>query len=141
MTTTLADIGYNAAFGIEGVTPDTYVDIAEIVSVSGPGLTRGAVEATHLKSPSRTKEFIPGLFERGEATFTFNFEKDVYDDVLTAASAVDGGKYRITYPDGSTLIFEGFFTGLTEPEATPEGKMECQGTIKPKGTATFAPGA
>ncbi|MDG3040438.1 phage tail tube protein [Roseicyclus marinus] len=141
MTATLADIGYNSAFGIEGGSPAAFTDVAEITAVTAPGLTRAAVEATHLKSPDRTKEFIPGLFERGEATFTLTFEKDVYDTILTAATAVDGGRYRITLPDGSTFTFNGFFTGLTSPEATPEGKLECQGTIKPKGTVTYAAAA
>lgn len=141
MTATAADIGYNSTFAIESATPDTFTVVAEITDVTPPNLTRGAVDATHLKSPSRTKEFIPGLFERGEATFMFNFEKDVYDDILTAATATDGGRYQITLPDGSTFTFTGFFTGLTSPQLTPEGKLECQGTIKPKGTVAYAAAA
>lgn len=139
--TTLADIGYDASFGIEGATAGTFVAVAEIVAITPPGLTRGAVEATHLKSPGRTKEFIPGLFETGEASFTLNFEPDVYDTILDEAALVDGGNYRITFPDTSTLTFEGFFTGLTPPELTGEGKMEATATIKPKGVVTYAPAA
>ena len=138
MTATTAAIGYGAVFAIESATPDTYVTVAEVVSVSPPALSRGSVEATHIASPSRTKEYIGGLFDHGEASFVFNFTSAQYNTLLTAAAVVAGGKYRITLPDTSTIIFEGFFTGLTAPELTAEGKMEATATIKPKGTVAFA---
>jgi hypothetical protein len=142
MTATLADIGYDSTFGIESATPDSYTVVAEVVGITPPGMTRGSVEATHLKSPDRYKEFIPGLFEAGETQLTLNYTTAAaYETLATAAAATDGGNYQITFPDGATLTFAGFFTALTPPELTPEGKLEGSATIKPKGKPVFDTGA
>lgn len=133
---TNADIGYNASFGIEGSTAGTYVDVAEVVSITPPGVTREAVEATHLKSPDRYKEFIAGLKETGEASITLNFVPAASDDVFTAFEAEEG-KYQITFPNGVMLRFDGFFTAYNPPELTPEGKMEATATIKATGKPTL----
>lgn len=137
MTATTASIGYGAVFAIESATPDTYVNVAEVVSVTPPALKRGYEDATHIASDNRIKEFIPGLFEYGEAQLTLNFTSAQFDTLLTAAKSTTGGKYRITLPDTSTIVFEGFFTGLTPPELTAEGKMEATASIRPKGAVTF----
>lgn len=136
MTATAADIGYDSSFGVEGSTAGTYVDIAEVVSITPPGVTREAVEATHLKSPDAYKEFIAGLKEAGEASITLNFVPAASDAVFTAFDA-DSGKYQITFPNGVMLRFDGFFTAYNPPELTSEGKMEATATIKATGKPTL----
>lgn len=137
---TVADIGFNASFGIEGSTPGTYVEVAEVVGVTPPGVTREAVEATHLKSPDRYKEFIAGLKEAGEASLTLNFVPSATDALYTAFDDPDG-KYQITFPNGVMLRFDGFFTAYNPPELTPGGKMEANATIKATGKPTLHAGA
>lgn len=127
--TTNANIGYDSTFGIEGATPGTYVAVAEVVSITPPGMTRDAVEATHLKSPDGWKEFIAGLKEAGEASLTLNFVPSATDALFTAFTA-DSGKYEITFPNGVQMRFGGFFTAYNPPELTPDGKMEASATIK-----------
>ena len=136
MTATQADIGYNSAFGIEGATPGTYVAVAEVVSITPPGMTRDAIEATHLKSPEEFKEFIAGLKDGGEASITVNFIPAATDALYTAFEA-KSGKYQITFPNGVMMRFAGFFTGYTPPELTPDGKMEASATIKCNGKPTL----
>jgi len=136
MTATAADIGYNSAFGIEGSTPGTYVAIAEVVSITPPGVTREAIEATHLKSPEAFKEFIAGLKEAGEASITLNFVPSATDVVYTAFDA-ESGKYQITFPNGVMMRFGGFFTAYSPPQLTPDGKMEASATIKASGKPTL----
>ena len=133
---TAANIGHGALFGIEGVTPGTYVTVAEVVSITPPGMTRDSVEATHLTSPDKWKEFIAGLKDAGEASFTMNFVPSATDAVYLAFNA-DSGKYQITFPNGVMMRFAGFFTGYTPPELTPDGKMEASATIKPTGAPTL----
>jgi hypothetical protein len=136
MTATAADIGYNSAFGIEGETPGTYVAVAEVVSITPPGVTRESVEATHLKSPGSYKEFIAGLKESGEAQLTLNFVPDESDAIFTAFGA-DTGNYQITFPNGVMMRFAGFFTAWNPPELTAGGKMEATATIKATGAPTL----
>jgi len=133
---TAANIGHGALFGIEGVTPGTYVTVAEVVSITPPGMSRDSVEATHLTSPGKWKEFIAGLKDAGEASFTLNFVPSATDAVFAAFNA-DSGKYQITMPGGVMMRFDGFFTGYTPPALAPGDKMEASATIKVNGAPTL----
>ena len=136
MTETAADIVHVSAFGIEGETPGTYVDVAEVIAITPPGMTRGTQEATHLKSPDNHHEHIALLSDSEEASFTVNFVPSATDALLAAFNATTG-KFQITYPNGVMLRFGGIVTGYTPPELTPEGKMEATVTIKPSGKPTL----
>ena len=136
MTETAADIGYDSAFGIEGETAGTYVAVAEVVGITPPGVSRDAVDATHLKSPDAYKEFIAGLKESGEASITLNFVPSSTDALYTAFDAKTGN-YEITFPNGVMMRFSGFFTAYNPPELTAEGKMEATATIKATGKPTL----
>lgn len=133
---TIADIGYDSAFAIGSGSPTiTYTDIAEVVAITPPGMSRDAVEATHLKSPNRYKEFIAGMKDAGEASFTINWAPSATDALITAFNA-DSGNYQITFPNGVMLRFAGFFTAYTPPELTAE-KMEASVTVKVTGEPTL----
>lgn len=136
MTATAADIGYNTRFGIEGLTPGTYVNVAEVVSIAPPNVTRDTVEATHLQSPNSWKEYIAGLKDAGEASFTLNYVPSATEAMLAAFDA-ERGNYQITFPNGVMLRFAGIFTSYSRGELTPEGKMEASVTIKATGAVTM----
>lgn len=130
MPETIADIGFGAQFGIgDGGDPETFALAAEIVSITPPSLTRGDEEATHLASPESYKEYIPLLFDTGDAQLTLHFEPSATDAIYTAFHA-DPKNYQITFPNGVMMRFKGFFTEYAAPELTPEGKMEATATIK-----------
>lgn len=131
-----ADIGHGALFGIEGPTPGVYVTVAEVVAITPPGMTRDSVEVTHLTSPGKWKEFIAGLKDSGEASFTMNFAPSATDAVFAAFNA-DDGKYQITFPNGVMLRFGGFFTGYTPPELGGGETMEASASIKASGPVTM----
>lgn len=129
-----AAIGYDTAFGIEGGTPGTYVDLAEVKAISPPGYTRDAVDVTHLKSDNGYMEYIGGMIEAGEATITLNY--------IPAASASDplftdfetgSGNYQITFPSGIRMQFAGIVVGWEPGEVSPSGVMEVTATFKASG--------
>ena len=136
MPATKADIGYSSTFGIESATPDTYDVVAEVVSITPPSMQRGTEDSTHLNSPDGYKEFIPGLMEGGDASIGLNFEPAV-TVTLVAAFDAGSGKYKITFPDGATLIFSGIVTGFEIGELT-SGKMSATLTVKSTGKPVFA---
>lgn len=137
-----AAIGYGAAFGIgDGASPEVFTDIAEVFNITPPSETIDIIDATHMKSPGRRREFIPGLIDTGEMSLEMNFIPGG-----TAETALDAeiGKlvttnYRITFPDGTTgsatWIFAGFVIGF-EPAAPNEDKMTATVTIKVTSTIT-----
>jgi predicted secreted protein len=132
---TIADIGYDSAFAIGSGEPLTYTPVAEVVSITPPGMSRDAIEATHLKSPGGWKEFIAGMKDGGEASFTLNWAPSATDALVTAFNA-DSGNYQITFPNGVMLRFAGFFTAYTPPDLTAE-KMEASVTVKVSGAVTL----
>jgi predicted ester cyclase len=133
MPATLADIGDGSKFGIEGSTPGTYVDVAEVKTIQLPGFMRDAQEATHLESPDGYKEYIPGRKDMTEASFTLNWVMSETDALVTAFEATSGN-YQITGPNGKRLRFAGFFTAYTLPELSGD-VMEATVTVRPTGKA------
>ena len=66
----------------------------EVISISGPSITRTAIDTTHLTSTENYHEFIPGTIDSGEMTFEMNLDAD-------AAIIVEGvaGTLKITWSD------------------------------------------
>ncbi|OWU77600.1 phage tail tube protein [Marinibacterium profundimaris] len=124
-----ADIGYGSDFGIEGETPGTYVNVAEVTRIKPVGYTREEEDATHLQSPDMIKEFIPALMELTPVEFDLNWvpsESDAMVDEIFAG----GGNYQITAPNGVRMQFSGFFLSY-EPGELTNGKMSATVTVRP----------
>jgi hypothetical protein len=84
-------------------TEANLVELVEVVECGFPSDETEEVEATHLKSPGRRKEFIAGLIDGGEFTATLNYVPGAATDLLLTA-AKDAGtirKIRIVIPDDS----------------------------------------
>lgn len=127
---TNAAIGFKSKFGIgDGAVPEVFSLAAEITAITPPGLTRGDEDGTHMESPDNYKEYIPLLFDTGDATITLNFEPSATDELYTAFHAPPQN-YQITFPNNVMMRFTGFFTAYSPPELTVEGKMEATATIK-----------
>jgi len=78
-------------------------ELVEVVECGFPSDEVDEVEATHLKSPGRRKEFIAGLIDGGEFTATLNYVPGSATDLLLTA-AKDAGTtrcIRIVIPDDS----------------------------------------
>ena len=135
MVATSANIGYTSTFGIEGGTPGTYDVVAEVVSITPPSFSREAIDATHLASPDRYKEFIAGMNEAGEASITLNFVPSA-TDALVAAFTATTGNYQITFPNDVTMEFSGFCMTYEIGEISND-KMTATATFKPSGAPTL----
>lgn len=101
---TAARIGWGGKVYLS--TDDTeanLAELAEVVDVTFPSDEVDEVEATHLQSPGRRKEFIPGLIDGGEVTITNNYDPGSATDLLLtgAKDAGDTRKVRFVIPDAS----------------------------------------
>lgn len=137
MAASNADIGYGARFGI-GATP-TYV--AEVVSITPPGMTRDTVEVTHLESDNAYKEYIGALKDAGEASITVNYIPAVSaSDALLTAFNTDGPQdFTILFPSGTLkLTFKGIVTGYELGDIVADDKMSATFTVKATGAVTIA---
>lgn len=97
-----AQIGYGAELWI-GNSTGVLTQIAELTAVTPPNPTTAEVEATHFGSPNRRREYIAGLIEDGEGSFTINYVPGGETAALIK-EAQDSGtvrSYKIVLPDGA----------------------------------------
>ena len=133
-------IGWGAKFGIEGTTPGSYVDLADVKSITPPGMTREAPEVTDLLSANRWQEYTAGLMTLGEAEITLNYQQSAADALYTALGAgVD--KFQVTFPSGMKMQFSGVCTGFSPPTTEPGGVMESTATFQGSGKPTWVAAA
>lgn len=141
--TTQAQIGHGTTFEINTSvlnSPDQWVAIAEVVSVTPPSLSRDAVDATHSTSPEKWREFIPGLRDGGEVTLEVNFIPSGIgtSQIIDTFNSDDKVQARINFPDSpvTTWQFEAFITAF-EPDAPFDDKMSATVTFKLSGKPAF----
>src|SRR5262245_24990725 len=124
-----AILGYGSVFQIASdSSPDLYVDMAEVTTITPPSATLDQIDVTHMQSPDRRREFISGLIDGGEASFEMNFiPGSTSDDRLLELLNLPVGasrrrSLRISFPNGVTWTFNGELTGY-EPAVPFDDKM------------------
>ena len=137
MSDAIAGLGATFKRG-DGVSAESFTAIAEVVNISGPGLTRDFIEVTHLGSSGGYREFITGFRDGGEYTFTVNFVRAEYDLLLADYENDDSVNYQVVLADtdSTTLEFAGYVTAL--PMTIPfDDKVTVDVTIKITGGVTI----
>jgi len=115
----------------------SYVPIAEITDLNGPSITKDTVEVTNFDSANRFREFIVGLKDGGEISFTMNFVKTAYDAIKTEWDKIVPSELKLTLTDSTVFTFEGIVT--TSGIAVPlEDKVSSDVTIKITGEVTVS---
>ena len=139
MAETQAIVGYGVVLKKETApSAGTYADYGlEITSAAPPGMSRSAIDATHMASPDGYKEMIFGLKE----TKPFNIEVNWNPANTGAYQALmegDALNWQILFPDNSTATVKAGITDVSPAAATPDGKLSCTFTFTPTGKATWA---
>lgn len=98
---TEAAIGWGAEFWLNDGT--TLVELAEIIAITPPNTEIATVEATHFKSAGKYREYISGLKDAGEGTFTMNYLPGSPTDEIVQEAKESGETrpYKIVIPDGA----------------------------------------
>ncbi len=130
-----ATIGYGAILK-KGSTA-----IAEVVNISGPGLSRDTIEKTHLSSDDNAKEFLGGMVDGGEVTFEINYlptnttHKTLITDLYTTGAAT----YTLVLTDSgaSEWTFSAIVTGFEPTGMETSGKLSASVSMKVTGKPTF----
>lgn len=143
--TTNVGIGSGAEFWLDDAS-DSLTQLSEIISVALPNSQQDDVDATHMASPNRRKEFVSGLIDDGEGTVEMNYVPGSATDVLIRAAITDGvtRNYKVVLPvaDGSTwevtgsCIVKGY-----ERNAPIDDRMTATMTIRFSGSSSEAAGA
>lgn len=119
----------------------TFTDVANIMDITGPGISRNTIDVTSHDSPNGYREFLGGLRDGGEVTFDINFDpaEDTHSQLITDLDAADPIDYRVEFPNGATWTISGILTGF-EPGAPVDDKLTASVTIKVTGKPTFDSG-
>lgn len=133
MADTEASIGYGITFEMADVaTPAAFTYLSEVYDVTPPSDTTDSVDATHMQSPNRTREFIEGLTDPGEASFEMNYVPGSPSDRALEAAKGKRKICRITFPNGCQLQFTGIRQSY-EKAAPTDDKMTATVTFKVSG--------
>lgn len=138
---TEALIGHGAEFWLDNAS-GVLTQLGEITAVTPPNPQTEDVEATHMASPNRRREYIAGLIEDGEGTFEMNYVAGSPTDVLIRAALNDGvtRSYRIILPtagDGWQIDGECIVKGY-ERNIPIDDRMTATVTVRFTGSSTEA---
>ncbi len=105
--------------------------IAEVISISGPTMTREFIDVTSLDSIGGYREFIAGFRDGGTVTLNMNFTSRTYGIMKTDFEDKDSQFYEIVLPDEDSTSFE--FEGLVTElplEIPADDRVTANVTIK-----------
>lgn len=147
----MADSDAHTGFGAQlqkgdGNSPENFIAIMGIKSISGPSITRDTHDTTTMMSPSGWREFIGGLVDGGEVGFDANWlpRDETQNQELGGlmaefdkSSCNSRGNWRILLPecDGEPegyLEFAGILSGQNI-DIPMDDLMGFSGTLKVSG--------
>ena len=121
-----------------------YAAIGQVKDITGPGLTRGTIDVTDHDS-SGVREFLAGLTDGGELTFSIGFDPTNAEHValhtsLTTASCTASAaawELDLNVCSGTAVwTFDGFVTGFS-PGVPVEGEQTVDLSVKLNGGTTL----
>ncbi len=124
----------------DGASPEIFVTIADVISISGPGITKDEIETTALDS--NAKEFIGALDDPGEITLELNQNFQDPGQPLLRADAEGSalGNFEVVWSDvsGTKAAFNG---EVMEYSITAEANdaVKASVRIKVNGSITWTP--
>ena len=120
----------------DGLTPESFTTIAEVADIGGPSFSRESIETTSHDSTGGYREFIPGLREGGEVTFTINFMPEDATHVAAIAQFDDDSvhNWELVYPilPSKKWVFAAFLTKF-DTKAPVGEKLSADLTLKVSG--------
>lgn len=108
---------------------ETFEPIANITSLTPPGISRETLDVTSHDSPNGYMEFLGGLKDPGEVSFDVNYDPAEHDKLVEDFEEDNPVNYEVAFPDGTVWGFGAILTGF-EPEAPYDDKLTASLTLK-----------
>ena len=134
--------GKGTKFRRWNTTTGAWVDIAEVNSINGPGMSRDTIDVTSLDSTGGYREFIGGFRDGGTVTLSMNFTRAGYELMKNDFESDVLQNYEIFLPDADQTSLE--FTGLVTEcplSIVPDDKITTDITVKISGEVTLNSGS
>lgn len=137
---TAAKTGWGGEFHFDN-NSNVLTEWVEVKSFTLPNGETEKVDATHLKSPNRRREFISGMIDDGDLTIVLNYVPGSTTDVniMQAFTEGDARDYMAVVPRATTdweITGTGFISGVDRGEITPDGVMEVTVTLTLVGSSS-----
>ena len=133
MSETGTSIGYGHVLEIAlASAPTVFTYIKEVFDATPPADSDDQVEATHMQSPNRRREYIPGLTDSGEASYEMNYVPGSATDKFLRSIRGKLLVVRQTFANGVQIIFNGSRQGY-ETAIPNDDKMTATLTLKVSG--------
>lgn len=137
---TEARTGWGGEFHFDN-NSNTLTEWVEVVSFTLPNGQTEQLDATHLKSPNRRREKVPGMIDDGDLTIVLNYRPgsptDV--DIMQAFTEGDTRDYMAVIPRVTTdweVTGTGFISGVDRGEISPDGVMKSTVTLTLSGASS-----
>jgi hypothetical protein len=131
-----AKIGYGTRYEVwdSAASPPAFVFISEVIGVTPGEAVADRIDATHMMSPNRRREYIAGLIDSGEASFEINWIPGNDTDLLLR-DLMDSGEiveHRITFPGGARVTYDASLLGFAK-EIPVDDRMTATITVAVSG--------
>lgn len=122
----------------DGASNETFTAIAEVNSITGPGMTRSFIDVTSLDSTGGWREFITSFRDGGTISLNMNYTMSGYNDMLEDFENDSSVNYQLVLPDtgNTTLEFAAYVTDLPMTIAMDD-KIAMNVTMKISGQVTL----
>lgn len=129
------DIGHGTVvrFGV-GATP-VWTQLLGLEDVTFPNSQTDEIEVTHMQSPNRTKEFMAGLNDNGEVSFSVHWIPGGPQDTVVMGIKASGEIIQVEFTaanGGEPEIYAGFVKGY-ERMAPVNGAMKATILVRVSG--------
>lgn len=125
-TQAMTGLGITIEAKLKAATSYTY--LAEVYDIKLPSVATDQHEASHAQSPFGFKEYIDGMKDGGELTFSMNYVPGSGTDAFLRDAA---GKHdiRVTFPNGVQVLISGNFQNY-EPTGPVNDRMTADVSVK-----------
>jgi hypothetical protein len=139
---TAAKTGWGGEFWFDN-NSDVLTELVEVKSFTLPNGETEELDATHLKSPNRRREFIAGMIDDGDLTVVMNYVPGSATDLLIMQAFTEGDirDYKAVVPRVSAnwlVTGTAYIKGVDRGEIVADGIMEVTVTLRVSGAATEA---
>jgi len=139
MPETQASIGYGSVLELAPFEdPTAFEYVSEVRNFSLPSPATDQQQATHMQSPNKTHEYVPGMTDPGEFGCEMNYIPGSASDLLMLAAKGKRKRVRITAPNGVQVLFTGS-RQTYEKTAETEGVMTASVSFKVSGEPIQTP--
>lgn len=130
----IAGVGTKFYRWVPSGSSGAWAALAEVNSITGPGMSRDTIDTTSLDTTGGYRTFITGFRNAGTLTLAMNFTRTGYLALQADFEADTAGSYRIILPDDTVVEFDGLVTEIplsipTDDKITVDCTIQISGTV------------